>query len=48
MHRSIAAALVGIVIGIADGDTLAARCGAREGRMKIDVRLAEIDAREWG
>jgi endonuclease YncB( thermonuclease family) len=34
------------VIGIADGDTLRARCEVPEGIMNITVRIAEIDAPE--
>lgn len=40
------------VIGIADGDTLTARCDVPEGRVSVTVRVAEIDATErkqpWG
>lgn len=41
-----------LVIGIADGDTLTARCDQQTGTENIKVRLAEIDAPEkaqpWG
>lgn len=45
---ALAAALACVVIGIADGDTLTARCDAREGPTNIVVRVAEIDAPEKG
>jgi endonuclease YncB( thermonuclease family) len=35
-----------LVVGIADGDTLTARCDAPDGQVTIQVRLAEIDAPE--
>lgn len=35
-----------LVVGVADGDTLAARCDAPDGQVTIQVRLAEIDAPE--
>jgi endonuclease YncB( thermonuclease family) len=48
----LAAALACIVIGIADGDTLTARCDVPEGKVNITIRVAEIDAPEkaqpWG
>ena len=37
-----------MVIGIADGDTLTARCELPAGAENIKVRLAEIDAPEKG
>jgi endonuclease YncB( thermonuclease family) len=37
-----------LVIGIADGDTLTARCETQGGMANIKVRLAEIDAPEKG
>ena len=42
------AALACFVVGIADGDTLTARCDVPEGKATITVRLAEIDAPERG
>ncbi len=40
------------VIGIADGDTLTARCDVPEGKINVTVRVADIDAPEkaqaWG
>lgn len=43
-----AAVLSCLIVGIADGDTLTARCDAAAGQLKqtIRVRLAEIDAPE--
>lgn len=38
--------LICLVIGIADGDTLTARCETPTGMENIKVRLAEIDAPE--
>ena len=35
-----------LVIGIADGDTLTARCETRAGMENVKLRLAEIDAPE--
>ena len=43
-----AAALTCLVIAIADGDTLTARCKVANGMENIKVRLAEIDAPEKG
>ena len=43
-----AVALVCIVVAIADGDTLTARCGSATGQENLKVRLAEIDAPEKG
>lgn len=40
------AILACLVIGIADGDTLTARCETDVGRTSIVIRLAEIDAPE--
>ena len=40
--------LICLVIGIADGDTLTARCETPVGMENIKVRLAEIDAPEKG
>lgn len=37
-----------LVIGIADGDTLTARCETPTGMENIKVRLAEVDAPEKG
>jgi endonuclease YncB( thermonuclease family) len=42
------AVLICLVIGIADGDTLTARCETRPGMQNVKVRLAEIDAHEKG
>lgn len=43
-----AVALVCIVVAIADGDTLTARCETAVGQENLKVRLAEIDAPEKG
>jgi endonuclease YncB( thermonuclease family) len=43
-----AAALLCLVIAVADGDTLMARCAVADGMENIKVRLAEIDAPEKG
>jgi endonuclease YncB( thermonuclease family) len=48
MTGPVAAVLVCLVIGIADGDTLTARCDAPGGAQNVRVRLAEIDAPEKG
>jgi hypothetical protein len=49
---ALAAMLACTVIGIADGDTLTARCDVPEGKVNVTVRVAEIDAPEkaqaWG
>lgn len=45
---ALAAALACIVVGIADGDTLTARCDTPDGAANITVRVAEIDAPEKG
>ena len=42
------AALICLVIAIADGDTLTARCEGADGMENIKFRLAEIDAPEKG
>jgi len=42
------AVLLCLVIGIADGDTLTARCETPAGMENINVRLAEVDAPEKG
>lgn len=43
---AVATTLVCLVIGIADGDTLTARCETDTGPANVIVRLAEIDAPE--
>jgi endonuclease YncB( thermonuclease family) len=43
---TVAAVLLCMVIGIADGDTLTARCDVPEGKTNVTVRLAEVDAPE--
>lgn len=40
------AALICLVVGITDGDTLTARCGELGAYQQIKIRLAEIDAPE--
>jgi hypothetical protein len=49
---ALAALLACTVIGIADGDTLTARCDVPDGKVNVTVRVAEIDAPEkaqpWG
>jgi endonuclease YncB( thermonuclease family) len=42
----IGAALLCLVVGISDGDTLTARCGTPGAYEQLKVRLAEIDAPE--
>lgn len=48
----IGAALICLVVGISDGDTLTARCGELGAYEQVKVRLAAIDAPEkaqpWG
>jgi endonuclease YncB( thermonuclease family) len=44
----LAAMLACTVIGVADGDSLTARCDVPGGRVNITVRVAEIDAPEKG
>lgn len=44
----VVAALMCLVIAIADGDTLTARCEVADGMENIKIRLAEIDAPEKG
>jgi micrococcal nuclease len=39
-------ALLCLIVGVTDGDTLTARCDAPESPITIQVRLAEIDAPE--
>jgi micrococcal nuclease len=41
-----AAALICLVVAIADGDTLRARCGQPGAYQQLTIRLAEIDAPE--
>lgn len=41
-----AAALVCLVVGVADGDTLKARCGAPGAYEQITIRISAIDAPE--
>lgn len=43
---AVAEILICLVVGIADGDTLTARCGAPGEYQQVKVRLAEIDAPE--
>ena len=38
--------LLCVVVGVADGDSLTARCDAPDGQVTLAVRLAEIDAPE--
>lgn len=42
----IAGALLCLVVGVSDGDTLTARCGEPGGYEQVKVRLAAIDAPE--
>jgi micrococcal nuclease len=44
----VASVLACVVIGVADGDSLSARCETPAGLQNINVRLAEIDAPEKG
>lgn len=39
-------ALLCVIVGVTDGDTLSARCDGIEGPAMVTVRLAEIDAPE--
>jgi micrococcal nuclease len=41
-------ALVCLVIGVSDGDTLTARCESDAGLVNLKIRVAEIDAPEKG
>ncbi|KAF1019655.1 MAG: hypothetical protein GAK30_02971 [Paracidovorax wautersii] len=41
-----AAALLCLIIGISDGDTLTARCGTPEAYEQVKIRLSAIDAPE--
>jgi endonuclease YncB( thermonuclease family) len=43
---ALAEILICLVVGIADGDTLTARCGMPAEYQQVKVRLAEIDAPE--
>ncbi|WP_349817086.1 thermonuclease family protein [Acidovorax sp. SUPP1855] len=43
---ALAAALVCLVVGITDGDTLKARCGEPGNYQQVTVRLAAVDAPE--
>lgn len=49
---ALSALLACTVIGLADGDTLSARCDIPEGKVHLTIRLADIDAPEkaqaWG
>jgi endonuclease YncB( thermonuclease family) len=42
----VAVALICVIVGVADGDTLSARCNTDAGAVTMHVRLAEIDAPE--
>ena len=42
----IGGALVCLVIGVSDGDTLTARCDSESGQVNLNIRVAEIDAPE--
>ncbi|HEX6361889.1 MAG TPA: thermonuclease family protein [Albitalea sp.] len=44
----LATLLLCTVVGIADGDTLRARCATEAGPRTVSIRLAEIDAPERG
>lgn len=43
---AVAEILICLVVGIADGDTLTARCGTDDQYQQVKIRLAEIDAPE--
>lgn len=45
---ALAAMLACTVIGVADGDTLTARCDVPDGKVNVTVRLSEVDAPEKG
>lgn len=45
---AVAELLLCLIVGIADGDTLTARCGEPGAYQRVKIRLAEIDAPEKG